>query len=771
MAQKKKKSLSGWILGAVIVVAYLADASAGVWVLIGLATAYLVYRWNKLSAAADSDVASATNTYAKSIKRQASDLPIRANRSEQSGYRIPAPPKEFAGAASWLPLGETVEIAGFNITGGLLYVGSRLQATHGMTEPALIDPSKSVSRTGGNFTERLTNYWPSYSDISPEARCAYLRWLSEGRNHPEAEIGYVFLYFYGLERRALVNTTKENMAEADRPHILAELKRLLAIYGEKSSSFRNYATNLRQFLELTASPAKLYEEPVPDLPESFELPFHLRLALGQAAVDGVPIPSNIALAWAEHDQGISRRTAINRCKGEFRQLFKVKYQQLYGDGIKLSVNRTKLKLTYRPASAGFRGAGEVNLRFGDVPDVTALTGPIKKLQAVVDTCAAELEAYSRFVGRNPDNREALEGVLQLPALLWPESPRKVLEALKARVAESMVVMTFDDLAGAFKSTGGLTREKIQGLARALESAQICIEPDVLAGAKSPKPGDNVVLFHSEAISLESRAAPGYLAAMVTLELAACVAAADGDFSAPELRYLNAQIESWLQFSVPIQKRLKARVRLLMVAPVSLASLKKKIEPLSSTTREAVASFSATLVQADGTVSPDEVKLLEKIYKLLGVDSKRVYSDVHLAATSKISSITIPSASVVGLTLDTARIAALQQDTEKVSELLSNIFNEEAYPALQSQPDEPEELNTENRILSLDESHSAFARVLISRPSWLRDELNDVALDLDVMLDGALERVNEAALDTLDMAFTDGDDPVEINPEIIEKLTQ
>jgi hypothetical protein len=60
---------------------------------------------------------------------------------------------------------------------------------------------------------------------------------------------------------------------------------------------------------------------------------------------------------------------------------------------------------------------------------------------------------------------------------------------------------------------------------------------------------------------------------------------------------------------------------------------------------------------------------------------------------------------------------------------------------------------------------------MSRPSWARDELNNVALDLDLMLDGALERVNEVALDTFDIAFVEGNDPIEVNSEINEKVMQ
>ena len=38
-----------------------------------------------------------------------------------------------------------------------------------------------------------------------------------------------------------------------------------------------------------------------------------------------------------------------------------------------------------------------------------------------------------------------------------------------------------------------------------------------------------------------------------------------------------------------------------------------------------------------------------------------------------------------------------------------------------------------------------------------------------MLDGALEVINDSAFDTCDEALTDGEDPIEINAEVLEQL--
>ena len=50
------------------------------------------------------------------------------------------------------------------------------------------------------------------------------------------------------------------------------------------------------------------------------------------------------------------------------------------------------------------------------------------------------------------------------------------------------------------------------------------------------------------------------------------------------------------------------------------------------------------------------------------------------------------------------------------------------------------------------------------------ELADIAADMELMLDGALERVNEAALDAYDNRIADGDDPIEIAQDLMENVS-
>lgn len=697
---------------------------------------------------------------------------VRVSDRKVSEFKVPPPPRGY-GNARWLGLGESIEVQGIRLPGGLFYVGTSLVAPNRDVDPCLIDPTKKLSASA-DFTLRQTDYWPGYSTISPAARRAYLQWLADGRRHPDADIGYVFLFFYGLERRVLIDGRNDVAAQRDFPLIAQELRRLLGLYGA-SKSFRFYAGALLNWVELARPPPRLYANPVPEFPAAFEVPFYIRVALGQASVDRSPIPAPLALAWIKSEPSTRLRTAAKRCAPEFDRLFERKYLGTFGAGLVVAANRTKLKFYYRPASAGLLGGGDFSAVFGELPDVTAVTSPITKLQAVVDETTAEIEPYSRLVGRQPTAASSLDGLALLPGTLWPEPALASLRTIRARMKDGLVRMPCSEFLGYFSAKVMPPRARFTGFARALESQGLGIEPDVLGRARAPKLAESIVVFEMLPSELAlTRSAP-FLVAELTLQLASAVATTDGSFGHEEVRYLRNQIGSWHHLLPNQQRRLLAQLAILEVEPESTTGMKKRLDPLDQATRETIASIIVNLAQSDGHVSPEEVRTLEKAYRLLGVDAKRLFSDLHGAASR--SDGQPPRATPpmnTGIKLDQDRIARLQNDTNRVSAMLADIFAEPELPEVAPEQvdreagEEREEPPTDS-ILGLDGPSSAFARMVLSRPRWTRADLQDVAIDMELMLDGALERINEASFEKFDLALTEGDDPVEVNAEVVEKL--
>lgn len=684
-------------------------------------------------------------------------------------HAIPAPPDGY-GDGRWVPAGESVTISGVAIPGGLIYVGARLNAINGLVDPCLISAHLPIAVVG-NYRNGGMGYWPSFATISPTQRRAYLDWLAEGRSDPACDIGFVFLYFYGLERRIIFDTGHDDTIKVEWPGIAREVRRLLSIYGGGSDSFRRYATDLLHWVELQGMDARLYDESLPDFAPSYELPFRLRLALGQAAFDRSPLSASLALAWLRHAPGVYLRTPATRCPDEFASLWMERYGETFGKGLVLPKNKTKLKAQYRPASSGFGGQA-VDLTFGDLPDVAAMTAPVKKLQELAERCTDELAAYSRLLGKEPALKGSLEAALLLPANQRPKATRDRLEAFAERVASEPLTLPVEELArelGAAQQS--LTRDRLRAVATALDGIGLGLEPNFIAGARAPVGRDPVVVFRKSAPEEHYTITAAYQTAVLTLQLAAACACADGQFHALEIAHLQREIHGWRHLAPFERERLRAHLQLLVAAPPTLAGLRSKLEPLPTEAKETLATMMATLVQTDGAVVPAEVKFLEKAYRVLGVETARVFSDVHAAGSGTPAKAR--KARAASFQLDRDRIAALQRDTEQVSALLSKIFVEEPVLEHRGQSDPEPEVQVESDAgawaLVLDEPHTALARLLLSRAQWSRAELEDAAADLDLMLDGALEQINEAAFDAFDAPLCEGDETVDINTDLLEKL--
>lgn len=707
---------------------------------------------------------------------------IRAHSPEQQ-FTIPKP-KNLSPKARWIGNDEAINVGGKALTVRMVYFAEKTDRTFNH-EPSLIDGQLPVQTTHVDFTEKLTGYWPSYSGISPAARCGYLQWLSEGRCAPSVDIGYVFIFFYGLERRVIVDSITDEAARSELPAIADEIERLKNLYGG-NSSFRNYASNLLNHIQLMDVEPQMYLNAPPRFESNgFELPIALRLALGQMALDKHPLNAAWAMAWVHSDPNISRRTAVSRCADQFASLFVAQYSARYPNGLVLTQNKTLLKIAYRSASSRL-SAPEIAL--GDIPDVSATSATRNKLQAIVDECTIVLDPYSRYLGRNPDGASNLEGILQLPVAIWPAAAKDVIAELQVQVGDEQLVMTFGDLVGRFGSSGALPRGTTVALARALESLNIGFEPDVLSGSRTPKNSDTIVLFATGDDDGSLRTTSDYHAAVVTLDLASAVAAIDGESSSDEMTQLGRHIDSWSHLCVSHRKRLKAHLQIQTLQPPTLASLKKKLSPLNADAKRTIAGFLVHLAQADGHVSPQEVRLLERVYKTLELDPQMLYGDLHgaainpprdLSSTPALGAESSPNQAgdtpgtndaSRGFNLDMDKIAQLQRETAAVSALLAEVFNDESpEPPIVKVSIRDQPTDHAATVHGLDTEHSAFLRMIVSRREWSRQELEDVATDMELMLDGALEHINDMAFERFDMPVSEGDDPIEINPDILEEL--
>ena len=117
------------------------------------------------------------------------------------------------------------------------------------------------------------------------------------------------------------------------------------------------------------------------------------------------------------------------------------------------------------------------------------------------------------------------------------------------------------------------------------------------------------------------------------------------------------------------------------------------------------------------------------------------------------------------TLDLDLIRKKLLETEKVSILLSGIFVEEDDSALGTARISISEKN----LLKLDETHSAFLCVMLTKRIWRRDELEKLASGAKLLLDGVLHTINEEVYDAYGEPLFEGENAIELNLEIVQQI--
>ncbi|HEY9641438.1 MAG TPA: tellurite resistance TerB C-terminal domain-containing protein, partial [Coleofasciculaceae cyanobacterium] len=259
-----------------------------------------------------------------------------------------------------------------------------------------------------------------------------------------------------------------------------------------------------------------------------------------------------------------------------------------------------------------------------------------------------------------------------------------------------------------------------------------------------------------------------------------------------------------------RSRLKAHLQWLLSEKPTLRSLKTRLASIEPPQRSAIARFIVRVAAADGQINPQEVQLLEKVYTLLELDAQALYSDIHDLSTAAprtpaTEPVTVRKASSLrghaippmtqkqaAVALDMTLVQSKLVESQEISNLLADIFVDEdsiapgkaakatqsrtqqtaepaAKPPKRSRKKSADPAPAAREIAGLDAPHSALLQALVQQTVWQRPELEAIATSLNLMLDGALEVINDVAFDRQDEAVVEGHDSIEVNVDVLREL--
>lgn len=683
--------------------------------------------------------------------------------------------------AKWYGFKEDITVNNINIKDGLIYVGEvLLDIDEYENDASLINPKLGILPAKSWEHGDLLGYWPRYSQIPEQCRGAYLNWLTTNRSEPEANIGYVFLFFYGLERRIFIDGQKYRLEDVERNHIIDEVKRLLTVYGN-NRSFKGYANN---FL---ATEWILYHR---DKPPPSYIDFNDRYCLhafqfllAQYVAVGKPIPADIALQWLILHPDFSIKTPARRCPKEFLTLFCYKYREKFGDGLTIAPNKTRLILEYRAASPSLRMLKFENI---NLPNPFILTTPAKSIYDLIEECTNELEQYSRYLSRKSTNPLSVNALALLPNILISQiSPLKQIQNKLTGISNGKIefisINTIYEIFGETKPDK-MSIKDTESLAIVLESLGFGIIPDSRFYNINFNENSKIIIFtggHGQDFTPSRE----FHIIGTIIRLGSIVAQVGEGISSKEENTLQKIIRKNNQLSSIERVSLMIFLYWCLRTPQTTAGLQKKLEVANTYEKQAISSILISVALADGRIESEEIKQLEKLYTTLGLDKKLVSSDIHQLTTAnepvrvgfreKEINYQIPSAQIDetlhgSFSLNENLVKIREEETRQVKGILEEIFTErEDVPFYQAPP--PTGVSKNTPLLLLDQNHQSLFNQLIVKENWNKNEVHDVCKKLGLMTDGAMETLNEWAFNLTNAPLLEDGEVIYVDINLAEEI--
>lgn len=629
-------------------------------------------------------------------------------------------------------------------------------------------------------------YWPTYERMTPDQRANYLHWLASGKHEPLDDIGYAFVYFYGLERRALVYNL-------DQAFILDETERLLRTYTT-SRSFTGYLSRFIAYLTIQGGLDAVSEE---------RLEWLLRIAPPTACRESLaialawyfkhekPLPIDLARLVAQQDPRTSRSVVLDRVPEQFSTLFNRKYESEFGEGMRLKGGRGQVAIKYGVASPtcliySHRQA------IHRIPDILGNASQFAPLVAIWQQCIDELKSYSRKAAtvNGTLTREAYE---TMPEALREDLDHPDKELWAALAGEyigedGICLIPVSRLAALheIELRSKLTLKQSKALATTAQHVGFLLEPDARITGRAYGWNDTIALIrYVDSAAMTS--VGGYVSASCILELSMAVAGADGEIDEEEQGFVSTFVEEQFVLSPIETRRLQALMKVLLQQPPTASAVGKRLQAtLPMEQRETVAEFLVGVAAVNGIIDKKESAALKTLYKALELDEEKLSAllrrmrrageegaEIRISDESSRPDEAIPprpdSAQSSAVALNDDLVRKILSETAEVAKILGTAMGDGVHDEPSDRDDASSDIQEAPRFIGLDPRYHSLLATLLTSETWPSGTFASLVREQGLMPANAVAVINEWAEEAWGDLLIEEGDPLTIQLALVKEL--
>jgi len=627
----------------------------------------------------------------------------------------------------------TIIISGRKINSPMIYVDSKINK---YKLHHVIYINEEIQFTG---TDEEIDYSPNYSTISPYSKGKFIMWLEAGKNDIDFDIGLLFIYYYGLEFRAIYD-------KSDYKDILWEIIRLHNIY-EFNNSFKNYSEKFIAWLILSIKDLNNNEkERLLSFANELDLNSELFTSGAYHKLSNNDFNSHNLIHIISTYEKTSNSKIPKKLGKIFYDYFLHKIDPHWPKIIQ-TVKKCLINFNYYYASPIY-ALGHCSSAKGEIYTLSGTTK--NKLARIWNQCIEDLKPYSRKFEKATENDlflllpKELKEIYEHPLANAFNSFASEKEAKPCKISEISEFLKY-------KYSEKLTLKQSKELCETIAQLGYNIEPDSRYTSKSYKWNDCVIFYKTDTPNIPQNS--NYAIASMLFDLGVYISRADTHLDKEELETIEFFIINNFCSNEKDIKRIINRSKLAEAGFIKGIGIAKKLaNHLKVRELKKIGSYLFMVAAADGIIDKSELKAINKIFNDFGLDNNflNITLDEYRAKVIIEDSTKIRHGNKICKTgslipkpqlnqqqdfinIDSEKLKAIIKDTEDVKQILKDVFSDEE----QNQEIEPISVYKNE----LPKTISEFLNKIIQKDNWTKTELRKLAIENKIMIDSAVEQIN------------------------------